>query len=146
MQRWLRPREYVGVDIEPGLFVDVLVPAEGLVERFGEESFDVVISTELLEHVRDWRLVVSNMKRVLKPGCVIYITTRSRGFPYHAYPHDYWRYEVDDMREIFGDFEIVKLARDWLEPGVYLKERKPAASQGVESYACNRWTSLFLLE
>ncbi|MEZ0346378.1 MAG: hypothetical protein ABWK01_07495, partial [Infirmifilum sp.] len=75
---------------------------------------------------------------------IIYITTRSRGFPYHAYPHDYWRYEVYDMREIFGDFEIVKLARDWLEPGVYLKARKPAASQGVESYTCNGWTSLLL--
>ncbi|MEZ0346221.1 MAG: methyltransferase domain-containing protein [Infirmifilum sp.] len=64
------PREYVGVGIEPGLFVDVLAPAEGLVERFGEDSFDVVISTELLEHVREWRLAVSNMKRVLKPGAL----------------------------------------------------------------------------
>jgi len=51
------------------------------------------------------------MKAVLKPGGFIYITTRSRGFPYHAYPHDYWRYEIEDMEKIFGDFEIIALEK-----------------------------------
>jgi SAM-dependent methyltransferase len=68
IERFLRPREYVGVDIEPGKFVDVVLPAERLVEHFGPESFDVVIATELLEHVQDWRLVVNNMKAVLRRG------------------------------------------------------------------------------
>ena len=54
LDRWWRglsPTEYVGVDIEPRKFVDVVLPAEKLTEYFGSESFDVVISTELLEHV-----------------------------------------------------------------------------------------------
>jgi len=88
----------VGVDIEPGKFVDVVLPAERLVEHFGPESFDVVIATELLEHVQDWRLVVNNMKAVLRRGGYIYITTRSYGFPFHAYPYDFWRYEVEDLK------------------------------------------------
>jgi len=41
------------------------VPAENLIKRFGPESFDVVIATELLEHVIDWRRVINNMKTVL---------------------------------------------------------------------------------
>ena len=53
-------------------YVDVVVPAEELVKYFGAESFDVVIATELLEHVKDWRLVVNNMKQVLKPKGYIY--------------------------------------------------------------------------
>jgi SAM-dependent methyltransferase len=127
IERFCRPREYVGVDIEAGKYVDVVLPAERLVEHFGLESFDAVISTEVLEHVFDWRTVVNNMKAVLKPGGLIYITTRSRGFPYHAYPHDYWRYEIEDMEKIFGDFEIIALEKDWEAPGVFLKARKPTS-------------------
>ncbi len=51
IERFCKPREYVGVDIETGKYVDVVLPAERLVEHFGSESFDAVISTEILEHV-----------------------------------------------------------------------------------------------
>ena len=107
--------------------MDVVLPAERLVEYFGLESFDAVISTEVLEHVFDWRTVVNNMKAVLKPSGLIYITTRSRGFLYHAYPHDYWRCEIEDMEKIFGDFEIIALEKDWEASGVFLKARKPTS-------------------
>jgi len=126
IERFCRPREYVGVDIEAGKYVDVL-PAERLVEHFGPESFDAVIFIDVLEHVFDWRSVVNNMKAVLKPGGFIYITVPSRGFPYHAYPHDYWRYEIEDMEKIFGDFEIIALEKDWKGLGVFLKARKPTS-------------------
>ena len=56
IKNFFSPKEYVGVDIEPGRFVDIVLPAEKLVDYFGEESFDVVIATELLEHVGDWRV------------------------------------------------------------------------------------------
>lgn len=55
----------------------------------------------------------------------IYITTRSKGFPYHGYPWDFWRYEIEDIRKIFRDFEIITLEKDHLAPGVFLKARKP---------------------
>ncbi|WP_083494632.1 methyltransferase domain-containing protein [Pyrodictium occultum] len=125
IEKYFQPKEYIGVDIEPGKFVDLVLPAERLLEYFGPESFDVVISTELLEHVVDWRLVVNNMKGVLKRGGYIYITTRSRSFPYHAYPYDFWRYEIEDMKRIFADFNIIKLEKDHQAPGVFLKAKKP---------------------
>jgi SAM-dependent methyltransferase len=125
IERFCQPKEYIGVDIEPGKYVDVVLPAERLIGYFGPESFDVVVSTEVVEHVFDWRLVINNMKMVLKRGGFIYLTTRSRGFPYHAYPHDYWRYEPSDMVRIFRDFEIIRLEADWNAPGVFLKARKP---------------------
>ncbi|MEM0085025.1 MAG: methyltransferase domain-containing protein [Candidatus Methanomethylicia archaeon] len=73
IERFLKPREYIGIDIEPGKFVDLILPAENVLKYFGEESFDVVIATELLEHVKNWRLVVYNMKAVLKSNGYIYI-------------------------------------------------------------------------
>jgi len=119
------PSEYVGVDITGGPGVDIVCNAENIITKLGKESFDVVISTELLEHVRDWRKVISNLKNVCKPNGLILISTRSHGFPYHAYPHDYWRYEIEDMKEIFSDCEILSLAKDPQAPGIFLKVRKP---------------------
>jgi len=121
----LGPKEYLGVDIEMGPGVDEICDAHDLLERFGEGRFDVVLSTELLEHVRDWRRVVAGFKRVLKPGGVLLVTTRSMGHPYHGYPSDFWRYEPADMEALFSDFDIEALEPDPVEPGVFLKARKP---------------------
>ena len=105
IEKFCKPNKYVGVDIENGKFVDFIVPAEKLVEFFGINKFDVVISTEMLEHVRDWRIVINNLKEVLKPGGILYITTVSKGFGYHAYPYDFWRYEIEDIKKYFQILE-----------------------------------------
>ncbi len=123
---FLSPREYIGVDIERGRGVDIVCNAEDILEKFGENSFDTVISTELLEHVVNWKKVVSNLKHICRPEGTIIITTRSKGFPYHAYPYDFWRYEADDMNCIFGDCIIEKMETDTRRtPGVFVKIKKP---------------------
>lgn len=119
------PAQYVGIDIEYGPGVDIVCDAEDILERFGENSFDIVVSTELLEHVKNWRKVISNMKNICKPDGIILITTRSQGYLYHGYPYDFWRYEIQDMKHIFSDCKIVKIEND-KEPGVLLKIIKPA--------------------
>ena len=131
------PSEYVGVDIEMGPNVDVVCQAEDLVDRFGEGAFEVVTSTEMLEHVREWREVVRNLKGVVSPGGVLLITTRSFGVPYHGYPYDFWRYELDDMREIFSDMVIEGLEPDPLLAGVMMRARKSTefAERPLPDYA-----------
>jgi len=119
------PEEFIGIDIIDGPGVDRVLDAEKAVETFGEESFDMVIASEMLEHARNWRIVVSNIKRVCKKGGYIILTTRSEGFRVHGYPHDYWRYSVEDFKEIFSDLEILELKADHEAPGVFLKARKP---------------------
>lgn len=121
----LGPRSYLGIDIEDGYGVDEICAAENAVERFGAESFDVVIATELLEHVREWWIVVSVLKQLVRRGGVLLVTTRSEGFPYHAWPHDYWRYSLDDFKRIFADMRIERLKPDPKEPGVFMLARKP---------------------
>jgi SAM-dependent methyltransferase len=119
------PDRYVGVDIVPGPGVDCLCAAEQLVTTFGPDSFDLVICTEVLEHVLPWQEAIANIKAVCRPGGVILITTRSRGFMIHEFPHDCWRYELEDMQVIFGDCELLALERDPEAAGVFVKARKP---------------------
>ncbi len=131
IESWV-PRSYTGIDIVSGPGVDIVLDSSDLLERFGNGWFDVVVTTEMLEHARDWQAAISNLKNVVKPGGILLITTRSYPFHYHAWPHDYWRYEKEDMEDIFSDFEILKIQKDWEKPGIFLKLRRPSDFQENE--------------
>lgn len=104
--------------------VDEVCDAEDLLTRFGASSFDLVVCTEMLEHVLDWRTVVRNLKGVLAEGGVVLLTTRSKGFHFHGYPADFWRFSMGDIRAVFSDMSIEVLEPDAVEsPGVMLFAR-----------------------
>ena len=119
------PGSYTGVDIVPGKGVDSICSAGKLISTFGKNFFDIVIATELIEHTYFWKAVISNIKVVCKPKGYILITTRSRGFPYHPYPDDYWRFEISDFETIFSDLTIIELCKDPQAKGVLLFAQKP---------------------
>lgn len=55
-------------------------------------TFDTILSHEVLEHVRDDRLAVQEMVRVLKPGGHLVIFAPNRWYPFETHGH-YWRGE-----------------------------------------------------
>jgi 2-polyprenyl-6-hydroxyphenyl methylase/3-demethylubiquinone-9 3-methyltransferase len=48
---------------------------------WADASQDVVLSPELLEHVRDWKTVVDESCRILRPGGLLYLSTTNRLCP-----------------------------------------------------------------
>jgi glycosyltransferase involved in cell wall biosynthesis len=123
------PASYLGVDMAEGPRVDQVTDVTDLIDTFGADSFDVVVTTEMLEHAADWQAAVANLVRVVRPGGLLVITTRSPGFPYHPHPEDHWRYSVEVMRRILEACELEVLAcfpdPDPAQPGVVAKARKP---------------------
>ena len=83
--------EYIGIDINSGPNVDVVLNAEDILSKYREESFDVIISTEMLEHARNWPMLLYNIVGALKPSGLFIMTSRSQGFFKHN-PPDYWRF------------------------------------------------------
>lgn len=124
VEAW-KPASYIGIDVVDGPMVDRVCSAESIVDAFGECAFDVILCVEMMEHARNWRACISNMKRALRPGGMLILTTRSLGYPCHGFPNDFWRYELADLEHIFRDFEIVSLQADPCDPGVFVTARKP---------------------
>ncbi len=116
---------YLGIDMIEGPGVDRLLNADNLIDEFGENAFDVVLSLEMMEHTRHWQTSLHNMKRICKPGGLLIITAPSPGYPYHGYPTDFWRYTPEDWRAVLEDFDVVATEFDPQGPGAFVAARKP---------------------
>ncbi len=127
----LHPKSYLGVDSCKGNGVDVVLDVDRLTERFGKDTADIVVSTEMLEHAKDWRGAVSRMKEVLRPGGILIVTARGPGFIFHGFPEDFWRFKVSDFLQIFSDMEIEVCEAD-AEPGVCFKGIKGGRTGTVD--------------
>lgn len=57
---------------------------------FPDDSVDLVISNEVIEHVQDDHQAVKEMIRILKPGGRLVIFCPNRGYPFETHGH-YWR-------------------------------------------------------
>ncbi len=129
------PASYLGTDAQAGPGVNLVCPAEKLPDVLCEGCADVLLSTEMLEHAEDWRGAVTGMVRVLAPGGLLVLTTRSAGFPYHPHPGDCWRYSVEQMGAIAAacNLEVLQLLPypDPASPGVFLLARKPEGWDGA---------------
>lgn len=127
----LGPRTYWGVDCVKGKGVDLVLDVRKIAEHFGPNSFDLVISTEMLEHAEYWREAISVMKTVLRPGGILLLTARGPGFPYHGFPYDFWRYTVADFEKIFADTDVRSIKQD-SAPGVLFLGAKKEGTGTVD--------------
>ena len=88
--------------------VDTDVVADAHALPFRDESFDNVAAIETLEHLKNPFLAVREIKRVLRPGGKVLVTTRFC-YPIHDAPADYFRFTRFGLGELFRDLEIERL-------------------------------------
>jgi SAM-dependent methyltransferase len=75
---------------------------------FPDNTFDLVLSHEVLEHVQDDRMAASEIVRVLKPGGRLTVFVPNRGYPFETHGH-YWKGNYH-----FGNTPLINyLPRRW---------------------------------
>ncbi len=99
----------VAVDIRAGRGVRIIGDAQAL--GVADAAFDVVLCTEVLEHLPEPQRALDEMFRVLRPGGTLLLTTRFL-FPIHDAPHDYFRFTKYGLRHLLRKFEIVELQEE----------------------------------
>jgi SAM-dependent methyltransferase len=116
--------DYMGVDLAQGPGVDFVV--EPGIIPFSTGSFDVVVTTEMLEHdPRPWE-TFKEIARLLRYNGTLILTCRGydaqRGaFPVHN-PPDYWRFSAGALRSLASEvgLTVVELMADPQCPGWFM--------------------------
>lgn len=88
--------QYTGADLRGNPQADVpFEPSQPL--PLADASFDIVFSSQVLEHVRDVPSYLAECRRVLKPDGLLLLSTHGT-WTYHGYPDDYYRWTHQGLR------------------------------------------------
>ena len=100
---------YIGFDIHAGRNIDVVGDAHCLSRYFASDSFDVVFSISVFEHlIMPWKVALE-INKVLKTGGIVAITSHP-AWPPHELPWDFWRFQSNSFISLFNKhtgFEIL---------------------------------------
>jgi SAM-dependent methyltransferase len=64
-----------------------------------DNTYDLVFSNSVLEHLRDPELAISEIFRVLKPGGQLYCQTNFL-YQEHGHPYDYYRFTLNGLESL----------------------------------------------
>jgi SAM-dependent methyltransferase len=100
--------DYLGVDMEPGPGVDVVLDLTGdfsLVSRRLPVPFATIFCLSVLEHCRQPFRMAETIRRLLAPGGVLFVSVPF-AWEIHRFPDDYWRFTPEAVRLLFPDIEF----------------------------------------
>lgn len=89
---------YVRADLPGNPLADVELTADGTVP-LADASFDLVLSTQVLEHVVDPDVYLAECARLLRPGGALVLSTHGIMY-YHRDPEDYWRWTMVGLARV----------------------------------------------
>lgn len=103
--------QYIGLDwpqLESRALPDVM--GDAMMTPFADASFDVVLATELMEHLPSPEAFLREVARLLKPGGAVIMSVPFLE-PLHEEPRDFYRFTPHSLRLLLGQqgFSIRKL-------------------------------------
>ena len=72
-----------------------------------EEKFDLVLCTNVLEHIFDIKPAIKNLHYLLKEKGHLIVSVPFI-YPLHDEPLDFWRFTEHALKKLFSDFKILK--------------------------------------
>ena len=111
---------YTGIDAAAGDGVDLVLADPYDWADLADESFDVVISGQVFEHIEFPWVTILEVARVLRPGGLVCIIVPAGGYE-HRYPVDCWRYYPDGARALahWADLDVLVAETSWTPTGEY---------------------------
>ena len=95
------------IDIDPDRGPEFVVDVCNM-HCFRDGTFDFIFMMEVLEHVRDPHVALSEIQRVLKPGGKMLMSTPFV-FEAHDVPHDYYRFTKFGLQYLLRSFASVEV-------------------------------------
>lgn len=89
---------YIRADLPGNAEAEIEIDATGAVP-LPDESCDVVLSTQVLEHVDDPAAYLREAFRLLRPGGALVLSTHGIMY-YHPDPEDYWRWTSAGLTKV----------------------------------------------
>lgn len=134
----------VGIDISHEAIDYARSSFEGALSRFvlgdlrelpfGDDTFDLVVCFEVIEHVEEQQRVIGELHRVLRAGGLLAISSPNRGVYPAGNPHHIHEYQPEELRQALGEFDHVRLYRQspWLTAAVLGDEHSRAVGPDAE--------------
>lgn len=103
---------YIGID-KNSKMADIVGIAEALPVR--NAYFDIVLCTQVLEHVEKPRKALNEMKNVLRTNGILILSTHGFWIEEHE-PTDYWRWTLQGLTKILDEHGFKIIGHSSMEP------------------------------
>ena len=131
--RW----SYTGFDAELGGNVDVVLnsPEDWRLEPQHIGTYDVVVSGQVLAHVRRPWLWIQQLTSLVRPGGLVWVCVPNT-WGYHEIPIDCWRIWPEGLKTLLADAGVDVLECRAVGPDTFGIGRRPKSEVSVQQASC----------
>ncbi|WP_057464625.1 methyltransferase domain-containing protein [Pseudovibrio sp. POLY-S9] len=105
--------EYANMDIRKTLENTIIGDITSC-QHVMSQSFDFIFSVDVFEHLRKPWKAADEIKRLIKPGGIVFISTVF-SWRYHPSPIDFWRFSPAGLESLFEGLETLEASWDYVE-------------------------------